>query len=255
MEHDHLCRWMYFLSIISCMLLFSLTESKGFGGGRGGIKGGSRGAGTFSGGSSYSRGSYKAPSQSRSGSSFKSNAMSFAAGAAGGVAAYSLMRSMSGSYRSRSDGYYGPGYGVGETCVNNQDMNGTTFGTFRCPLYGFSQNARHCCGDYGEQFCCQREGNSFYRRSSAHFGWIVLAIAILLLIILLWARRRRQQKDIVMVPTEPPPMNQSSPFYNPPPPPMGYPSPPAGNPYAYPPQNLPGNFNPYAPPPQPFKSY
>jgi len=48
---------------------------------------------------------------SRSGSSFKSNAMSFAAGAAGGIAAYSIMRSMSGSYRSRPDGYYGPGYG------------------------------------------------------------------------------------------------------------------------------------------------
>jgi hypothetical protein len=37
--------------------------------------------------------------------------MSFAAGAAGGVAAYSLMRSMSGSHHSRPGGYYGPGYG------------------------------------------------------------------------------------------------------------------------------------------------
>lgn len=37
--------------------------------------------------------------------------MSFAAGAAGGVAAYSIMRSLSRSHRSRSGGYYGPGYG------------------------------------------------------------------------------------------------------------------------------------------------
>jgi hypothetical protein len=51
---------------------------------------------------------------SRSGSSFKSNAMSFGAGALGGLAAYSLMRSMSSSYRSRP-GYYEPGYG-GKTC-------------------------------------------------------------------------------------------------------------------------------------------
>ena len=48
---------------------------------------------------------------SHSGSSFKSKAISFAAGAAGGIAAYSLMRSMSGSYRSRPEGYYGAGYG------------------------------------------------------------------------------------------------------------------------------------------------
>ncbi len=48
---------------------------------------------------------------SRSGSSFKGNAMSFAAGAAGGIAAYSIMRSMSGSYNTRSEGRYGQGYG------------------------------------------------------------------------------------------------------------------------------------------------
>ncbi len=47
---------------------------------------------------------------SRTGSSFKSNAMSFGAGALGGLAAYSLMRSMSSSYNSRP-GYYEPGYG------------------------------------------------------------------------------------------------------------------------------------------------
>jgi len=51
---------------------------------------------------------------SRSGNSFKQNAMSFGAGALGGVAAYSLMRSMSSSYHSRP-GYYEPGYG-GKFC-------------------------------------------------------------------------------------------------------------------------------------------
>ncbi len=40
--------------------------------------------------------------------------MSFGAGALGGLAAYSLMRSMGSSYHSRP-GYYEPGYG-GKTC-------------------------------------------------------------------------------------------------------------------------------------------
>ena len=48
---------------------------------------------------------------SRKGSSFGGKAASFAAGAAGGIAAYSLMRSMAGSYHSRPYGRYGPGYG------------------------------------------------------------------------------------------------------------------------------------------------
>jgi hypothetical protein len=105
----------------------------------------------------------------RSGSNFKSNAMSFAAGAAGGLAAYSIMRSMSGSRYSRPDGYYGQGYGTGETCTNNEDMNGTTYGQFRCPLYGFPQEAKYCCGDSGEQFCCIRERSSRFSGGAGHF--------------------------------------------------------------------------------------
>ncbi|CAF4233142.1 unnamed protein product, partial [Rotaria sordida] len=74
----------------------TFSEGKGFGGGRsggGGFKVGSKGSGTFGGASSYSRGnSYRSPmNQPRSGSGFKSKAVSFAAGAAGGIAAYSLM--------------------------------------------------------------------------------------------------------------------------------------------------------------------
>jgi hypothetical protein len=54
---------------------------------------------------------------SRTGSSFGSKATSFAMGAAGGFAAYSIMSSMSRSYRSRPEGYYGPGYG-GKLIIN-----------------------------------------------------------------------------------------------------------------------------------------
>lgn len=104
--------------------------------------------------------------------------MSFGAGALGGVAAYSLMRSMSSSYHQRP-GYYAPGYGgknlnpqiciikfmdlVGETCINNEDLNGTKFGSFRCPLNGFPIEAKYCCGEYGKQYCCtrDREGTQF----------------------------------------------------------------------------------------------
>lgn len=45
-----------------------------------------------------------------SGSNFQRNAMGFGMGAMGGVAAFSLMSSMSHSYRDRP-GYYEPGYG------------------------------------------------------------------------------------------------------------------------------------------------
>lgn len=104
--------------------------------------------------------------------------MSFGAGALGGLAAYSLMRSMSSSYSSRP-GYYEPGYGskdfyfykliikilffnlAGDTCVNNEDLNGTRFGSFRCPLNGFPYEAKYCCGEYGKQYCCIREGTRF----------------------------------------------------------------------------------------------
>lgn len=46
----------------------------------------------------------------------------------------------------------------GEKCANNEDMNGTVFGEFRCPLYGFPADARYCCGEPGKQYCCQRDG-------------------------------------------------------------------------------------------------
>lgn len=44
-------------------------------------------------------------------SNFKKNAMTFAAGAAGAAAAYSIMRSLTRSHRYRSGGHYGQGYG------------------------------------------------------------------------------------------------------------------------------------------------
>jgi hypothetical protein len=112
--------------------------------------------------------------------------MSFGAGAVGGIAAYSLMRSMSSSYHSRP-GYYETGYGGqflkhiyefgicfainlgGETCVNNEDLNGTRFGQFRCPLNGFPYEATSCCGDYGKQYCCIRDGTRLVLINKEHF--------------------------------------------------------------------------------------
>lgn len=106
---------------------------------------------------------------------------SFAAGAAGGVAAYAVMRSLSGSRYNRPGGYYGEGYGGksmidffvsqmisffflnlgGQTCTNNEDLNGTTFGQFRCPMYGFPYEATACCGEYGKQYCCIPDRSRF----------------------------------------------------------------------------------------------
>ncbi|UJR28103.1 hypothetical protein I4U23_009358 [Adineta vaga] len=160
MSENHLFRWFFTLLFVS-FLFTTCTNGKGFGRGggfKGGSRGGSKGGGLFGGSSSSNRannyGSYNNMRKPSSGSSFKKNAMSFGAGALGGVAAYSLMRSMSHSYRP---GYYEAGYGNGETCVNNEDLNGTRFGQFRCPLNGFERDAKHCCGEYGKQYCCVRD--------------------------------------------------------------------------------------------------
>ena len=50
---------------------------------------------------------------------------------------------------------------VGETCRNYEDMNGTVFGEFRCPLNGFPYEAKYCCGEYRKEYCCTREGTRF----------------------------------------------------------------------------------------------
>ncbi|CAF0977556.1 unnamed protein product [Rotaria sp. Silwood1] len=230
--------------LYSAVFMLSLIEGKGLVGGRGGggFKVGSKGTGTFGGASSYNRAnSYRSQmGQPRSGSSFKGKAISFAAGAATGIAAYSIMRSMAGSHQSRPGGYYPPGYGTGETCANNENMNGTVFGEFRCPLNGFPRDAKYCCGEYGQQYCCAPDRKSFFNKAS-HFAWIIIVIIIFIIVALLWIRCRRQrQKDAEMIPTEPP-MNQD---YEPPPP-FYHPPPHNQNQYGVPPQNQSGNFNPY----------
>lgn len=248
MKERNLFRWICFI-FVTFFLFSSVTDGKGFGGGRGGgfgggrggggggFKfGGSKGAGTFGRSSGYG----SSMNKPRGGSSFGRNAMSFGAGALGGVAAYSLMRSMSSSYY-HGPGYYNPGYGYGDTCVNNQDMNGTKFGSFRCPLNEFPLNARYCCGEYGNQYCCS--DTRTYR--SSNLGWIVLILIICFLGMFLFAKhRRQQQQNIILVPVDPTVNEQAQPFYQPPPPPMGYPVPPSTNPYA----TQSGSFAPNQPP-------
>ncbi|CAF4551970.1 unnamed protein product [Rotaria socialis] len=219
-------------SLYSNVLIFSLTDGKGFAGGRGGsgFKGGSKSSGTFAGASSYNRpNSYKpniVQTQGGGGGGFKGKAISFAAGAASGIAAYSLMKSMSSSFHSRPGGNYEPGYGVGDTCVNNEEMNGTAFGQFRCPLNGFPYEAKSCCGEHEKQFCCIPERSSRLATNTSNFGWIILFMAIVLVTLLLCIRyRRHQKKEIVTIPTGSQPTNENS--------------------YGVPPANPIGNFNPY----------
>ncbi len=47
--------------------------------------------------------------------------------------------------------------GSGNTCINNEDFNGTTFGEFTCPMPEFDPSAKYCCGSHENQtqFCCQ----------------------------------------------------------------------------------------------------
>ncbi|CAF0962348.1 unnamed protein product [Adineta ricciae] len=243
MLENNLCRWFCVLFIVS-FLFTTCTDGKGFA--RGGFRGGSKG-GSLGGSSSFSRGnsygSYNKMNKPSSGSSFRKNAMSFGAGALGGVAAYSLMSSMSRSY---VPGRYASGYGTGAICTNNEDYNGTRFGQFRCPLEGFPYDAKYCCGEYGKHYCCAPEGRS--NRGGFNLLWLCIIIAIVIIAIVVFAKRRRQ-KDIIMVPVEPPMDEQQRGFF-PPPPPMSYP--PNVNPYAVPPQNFNGTYTPYPPQQMPY---
>ena len=48
-------------------------------------------------------------------------------------------------------------YDSGWLCENKHNFNGYSFGKFYCPLPGFDQEARYCCGDSSQsrQFCCK----------------------------------------------------------------------------------------------------
>ncbi|CAF1548758.1 unnamed protein product [Adineta ricciae] len=232
---------------VNPILFTTCTDGKG-GFGRGGVRGGSKG-GSFGSSSSFNRGnsygSYNKMNKPSSGSGFRKNAMSFGAGALGGVAAYSIMSSMSRSY---VPGHYASGYGTGAVCTNNEDYNGTKFGQFRCPLEGFPYDAKYCCGEYGKHYCCAPEGRS--NRGGFNLFWLCIIIAIVIIAVVVFAKRRRQSsKDIIMVPVEPPMDEQQHGFF-PPPPPMSYP--PNVNPYAVPPQNFNGTYTPYPPQQMPY---
>ena len=42
----------------------------------------------------------------------------------------------------------------GETCTNYLEYDGIVYGTFICPIEGFSYEAKYCCGPPREQYCC-----------------------------------------------------------------------------------------------------
>ncbi|CAF0900198.1 unnamed protein product [Brachionus calyciflorus] len=77
-----------------------------------------------------------------------------------GMAAYGIMSSLSRAghyhpgYYSRPE-YYRESRHRGSLCVNNEDFNGTKFGSFYCPLPGFNPSATYCCGESDAQYCCE----------------------------------------------------------------------------------------------------
>jgi hypothetical protein len=42
----------------------------------------------------------------------------------------------------------------GKTCINYLEYDGIVYGTFICPIEGFSYEAKYCCGPPREQYCC-----------------------------------------------------------------------------------------------------
>ena len=174
-----------------------MTSSKG---GRGG--GGFRGGGSRFGGSSGSRfgsgsggsrigsgtglGGAKPGSYSGgTGSNYRYGGSSYSGYRSGGIrwssfgagmVAYGVMSSLArrghyygtGGYYRYPDNYVPPKNGY--TCTNNEDFNGTVFGSFVCPLPEFEPSARYCCGDAENQYCC-----SFFDDNGRKVG-VILAI-------------------------------------------------------------------------------
>jgi hypothetical protein len=68
---------------------------------------------------------------------------------------------------------------VGETCVNNENLNGTVFGQFRCPLYGFPHEAKYCCGEHGHQYCCERQTSRFTCAISYIKTYVLIILVVL----------------------------------------------------------------------------
>ena len=69
-------------------------------------------------------------------------------------------------------------FAAGKTCTNNEDFNGTKFGTFRCPLPGMDQRQTYCCGSYNYQYCCR-----YWDDSGRQAGTVIAIIAVIVLIL------------------------------------------------------------------------
>lgn len=110
-----------------------------------------------------------------------------------GMLAYGVMSNLaSRGYYHQGGGYYyrNGGYGgqntqstyqaKGSVCVNNEDFNGTVFGSFQCPLPEFDPSATYCCGSTEEeaQFCCR-----FFDDNGRKWGVIIAVIAVIGIII------------------------------------------------------------------------
>lgn len=62
-------------------------------------------------------------------------------------------------YRYRSNGYEKIN---GSVCSNNQTYDGIIYGQFVCPIDGFKATETECCGEVGEQFCCEEDTSYYY---------------------------------------------------------------------------------------------
>ncbi|RMZ93066.1 collagen alpha-1(II) chain-like isoform X3 [Brachionus plicatilis] len=106
-----------------------------------------------------------------------------------GMAAYGIMSSLThrGNFHQ---GYYGrPEYHhqrngsmrkIGNLCVNNEDFNGTKFGSFYCPLPGFNPAAKYCCGEPETQYCCE-----YFDDNGRKNGVIIAVICVIGILICL----------------------------------------------------------------------
>ncbi len=74
----------------------------------------------------------------------------------------------------------------GSTCTNFLEYDGIAFGSFVCPIEGFSYDATLCCGPRREQYCCsQAEANEKMVASASKLKWDSNRQSLLLALIII----------------------------------------------------------------------
>lgn len=94
---------------------------------------------------------------------------------AAGLLAFNIMSNIASrrAYYSGNGPYYRTtNRKLGSTCTNMEDFNGTVLNSFQCPIDGFTDDDRYCCGPENYEYCCK-----FLDDTGRGFGVLFAVIA------------------------------------------------------------------------------